>query len=409
MGRTACSGGCTVLHAPASRLVNNEEGLSRMTLEAVDGRVPSNDGRLDENAMIAQIVAHTRDVVFRYRLAPPAVAEYVSPGFLAVTGYTPDEFYADPQLHLRLVHPDDRPLLEAALAAPELMDGLPVVRLTRKDGRPVWVEAALAVVRDGSAAPLWVEGILRDVTPREEHARRLELVQARGRSGDPEADRCIRIMVVDDHELTRAGLVAIVGRDPQLEVVGEASNGRAALRLAQTLEPDLVLMDVRMPEMDGLEATQELKKLRPMTSVLLLTMFDDVDLLVRAVTAGGAGYVLKDSSLGEIQRAIREVASGGFPVDPRLARDVLLRVARQAKPQPPAVLPLSPLTGREREVLTLLASGGTNREIGEALTITPHTVKNHVEHILAKLGVSDRTQAAVRAIELGLAAAAPAG
>jgi DNA-binding NarL/FixJ family response regulator len=148
-----------------------------------------------------------------------------------------------------------------------------------------------------------------------------------------------------------------------------------------------------------------LKEISPMTSVLLLSMFDDPDMLVQAIKAGGAGYVLKDSSLGDIQRAIREVASGGFPVDHRLAREILRRLAQEsARPSTPAV---NPLSSRELEVLGLLAGGATNREIGEALTITPHTVKGHVEHILAKLGVSDRTQAAVRAIELGLCAPRP--
>jgi PAS domain S-box-containing protein len=369
---------------------------------SVNGQTQSTTTLAAHEVLIADIVARSHDVVFRYRLEPPVAVVYVSEAIGALTGYTPEEFYADPQLHLKIVSPEDRPLLEASLAAPELMQGLPVVRFTRKDGRVVWVEAALVVVRQSTGAPLWVEGILRDVSSREEHARRLELVQERSRTGDPAPVRRIRVMIVDDHELTRAGLVAIVGRDQQLEVVGEASNGRAALRLAETLEPDLVLMDVRMPEMDGLDATRELKKLRPMTSVLLLSMFDDVNLLVKAISAGCAGYVLKDSSLGDIQRAIREVASGGFPVDQRVARDALLRLATESSAPPPAATPLSPLTGREVEVLALLAGGATNREIAEALTITAYTVKGHVEHILAKLGVSDRTQAAVRAIELGL-------
>ena len=208
------------------------------------------------------------------------------------------------------------------------------------------------------------------------------------------------MLVVDDHQLTRVGLIAVLTRDPRVVIVGEASNGLEAVRLTEALEPDLVMMDVRMPEMNGLQAARQVKRVSPMTSVLLLSMFHDPELLVEAIKAGAAGYVLKDSGLDQIRQAIADVLSGGFPVDDRLARTALRRLASEgAAPQP---TPATHLSTRELEVLSLLAQGSTNREIAEALTITPHTVKGHVEHILAKLGVSDRTQAAVKAIELGL-------
>ena len=211
--------------------------------------------------------------------------------------------------------------------------------------------------------------------------------------------RTTRVLIVDDHQLTRAGLVAILGREPDVVVVGEAGSGREAIDLARALEPDLVLMDIRMPDMDGLDATRRVKELNPRISVLLLSMFEDPDLLVDAVDAGAAGYVLKDSLIDDLLHAVREVLSGGFPLDDRLARLTLERLARQKTPT--SALP-NPLSMSEREVLGLLAQGATNREIADALMIAPYTVKVHVDHICAKLGVSDRIQAAVRAIELGL-------
>jgi len=206
-------------------------------------------------------------------------------------------------------------------------------------------------------------------------------------------------LIVDDHQLTRAGLVAILTREPDLVVVGEGASGREAIALAQALEPDLVLMDIRMPDMDGLEATRRVKELNPRIGVLLLSMFEDPDLLVDAVDAGAAGYVLKDSLIDDLLHAVREVLSGGFPLDDRLARLTLERLARQKTPA--SGLP-NPLSTSEREVLALLAQGCTNREIADRLMIAPYTVKVQVDHICAKLGVSDRIQAAARAIELGL-------
>jgi DNA-binding NarL/FixJ family response regulator len=211
--------------------------------------------------------------------------------------------------------------------------------------------------------------------------------------------RRARIVVADDHLLTRAGLRAVLTDDPEFELVGEAVNGGEAVALSRTLRPDLVLMDVRMPDMDGLQATRILKQASPTTTVLILSMFEDAEMLLEAVKAGAAGYVLKNASEADLRAAMSEALAGNFPVDRHLVRDVLQRVARDTQPAPTP--PTDLLSAREREVLELLARGCTNREIAEQLIITPSTVKVHVEHILAKLGVSDRTQAAVQAIELG--------
>jgi DNA-binding NarL/FixJ family response regulator len=210
-----------------------------------------------------------------------------------------------------------------------------------------------------------------------------------------------RIVIADDHDLTRAGLRSVLAQDPALELVGEARTGREAVDLARALQPDLVLMDVRMPDIDGLQATQMIKRASPMTTVLILSMFEDAEVLLEAVRAGAAGYVLKALSEAALREAVWDALAGNLPVDQYLAREVLVRIAREQAPARPNIPRTDPLSAREREVLLLLARGYTNREIAEQLTITPHTVKVHVEHILAKLEVSDRTQAAVRAIELG--------
>jgi PAS domain S-box-containing protein len=354
----------------------------------------------DERSVLAEIVSGARDVLFRYQLRQPRGFAYISPAVTELIGFTPEECYADPLLYLKIAHPDDRAALEALNRASLSIQTLPTFRFVRKGGGVVWLEASLRIVEDGSGAPQCIQGIIRDVTHREEGARRLELVKQRALNDQLEAQPRVRVLVVDDHQLTRVGLIAVLTRDPRVIIVGEASNGLEAVRLTEALEPDLVMMDVRMPEMNGLDAARQVKRVSPMTSVLLLSMFHDPELLVEAIKAGAAGYVLKDSGLDQIRQAIADVLSGGFPVDDRLARTALRRLASEgAAPQP---TPSTHLSTRELEVLSLLAQGSTNREIAEALTITPHTVKGHVEHILAKLGVSDRTQAAVKAIELGL-------
>jgi DNA-binding NarL/FixJ family response regulator len=208
------------------------------------------------------------------------------------------------------------------------------------------------------------------------------------------------VIVADDHLLTRAGLRAVLTGDSDFDLVGEAANGGEVIALCRSLRPDLILMDVRMPDMDGVEATRAIKRACPLTTVLILSMFEDPELLLAAVRAGAAGYVLKGSSEAALRAAMSDALAGNFPIDPHLVRDVMRRVAADTTASV-AVAEPDLLSAREHQVLVLLARGYTNREIAEQLVITPSTVKVHVEHILAKLGVSDRTQAAVQAIELG--------
>ena len=213
-------------------------------------------------------------------------------------------------------------------------------------------------------------------------------------------ERPARIMIVDDHELARAGLRSMLGGAPDLEVVGEAADGQEALALCRRLKPNLVLMDVRMPKLNGLVATRELKEQHPGICVILVTMHEDPDYLVEGLKSGAAGYILKEATRRELLTAVRQALRGESPLDPGLAAQLLQRLrgetARRAGTFP------EQLTPREREVLQLLAQGQSNREIGRNLGISVGTVKVHVEHIIAKLGVSDRTQAAVRAAGLGL-------
>ena len=223
----------------------------------------------------------------------------------------------------------------------------------------------------------------------------------------PAANEAARLVIVDDHALTRAGLREVLADEPSVEVIGEASNGREALELCSRVRPELVLMDVRMPEMDGLVATREIKRRHPQISVLLLSIHDNPDYLLEALKAGAAGYVLKEADQEELVSALQRVLSGGWPLDPDLAAELLLRLAEELEVQgvreeeagePPAPPPLQPLTPREVEVLGLLAQGYTYCEIAQVLVISPGTVKRHVEAILGKLGVDNRVQAAVAAV-----------
>lgn len=209
-----------------------------------------------------------------------------------------------------------------------------------------------------------------------------------------------RLLIVDDHELARTGLVNVLAGDASLKVVGEAATGREAIELCQQLLPDLVLMDIRMPDLDGLAATREIKAGRPETIVLIVSMHEDPDYLFEAVKAGAAGYVLKGASAREIRAAVHSVLDGEAVLPPELATQLLRRLAQPRAEHPPS--PLEPLTRREMDVLELLVQGMTNRRIADALVVTHSTVKGHVEHIMRKLEASDRTQAAVRALQLGL-------
>jgi len=218
-----------------------------------------------------------------------------------------------------------------------------------------------------------------------------------------------RLIIADDHALLRSGIRSMLHGEPGLEVVAEAADGQEALELCRRLVPDLVLMDVRMPRMDGLAATRAIKEEFPKTSVVMVTMQEDPDYLFEAVIAGAAGYVLKGATPEQLTDAVRQVLDGEFLFNQKLTIDLLRSMAgREKSPtSPPGAAPSEeyvsePLTDRETEILRLLAQGQTNPQIARELVVSPGTVKSHVRHIIAKLGVSDRTQAAVRAMELGL-------
>lgn len=208
-----------------------------------------------------------------------------------------------------------------------------------------------------------------------------------------------RIIIADDHELARMGLRTMLAPEPDLEVVGEAATGREAVDLSRELKPDLVLMDIRMPDLDGLVATRAIKEMDPKTSVLIVTLSEDPDYLLEALRVGAAGYVLKDASRREVVDAVRQVLGGESPLDPKLSAQLIRRLASRTRDTSAAHG--DELTHREVEVLRLVAEGKTNAEIAASLFISVGTVKVHVERIIDKLGVSDRTQAAVRAVELG--------
>ena len=222
------------------------------------------------------------------------------------------------------------------------------------------------------------------------------------------AGRAARLLLVDDHDLYRSSLRDMLADEPSVEVVGEAPGGREAVALSTRVRPDLVLMDIRMPEMDGLEATREIKRKNPGISVLMVTMQEDPDYLFEALKVGAAGYVLKDATQEEMLSAVLGVISGDSPLDPDLAGQLLRRLVDdvQQRPAPPEREErprdrlVQSLTARELEVLGFVARGYTNRQIANESVISVGTVKNHVEHIIAKLGVSDRTQAAVQAYEM---------
>jgi DNA-binding NarL/FixJ family response regulator len=213
----------------------------------------------------------------------------------------------------------------------------------------------------------------------------------------------IRILLVDDQRLMREGLRILLELESGLEIVGEAGDGQAGLDAYEALQPDVVLMDVRMPGMDGVEATWRLRERWPDARVVILTTFDDDEYVFEGLRAGAMGYLLKDVSGHDLAEAVRTVAAGGVLIQPSVARKVVAEFARVAPPARAADAGLAePLSEREREILELLALGLSNREIADRLSLAPGTVKNYVTTILQKLGVRDRTQAAIRARELGL-------
>lgn len=215
----------------------------------------------------------------------------------------------------------------------------------------------------------------------------------------------IRIVMADDQSLLRRGLAGLLNRNPDMEVVGEADNGEQVLRLVSELDPDVVLMDVRMPIMDGVAATRELTKRNARPGIIILTTFDDDEYIFEGLAAGARGYLLKDAEYEELSQAIRTVAKGEALLQPQITSRVLKEFSRLsglAGSRPKAQPLAEPLTEREMEVLRLLASGATNQDIAEKLYIGLGTVKHHVRAIFGKLGARDRVQAVLLAQELNL-------
>jgi len=209
----------------------------------------------------------------------------------------------------------------------------------------------------------------------------------------------IRVMVVDDHAIIRKGIKAMLELIPDVEMVGEAENGLDAIRQDQALNPDVILMDLVMPTMDGIEAIREIKEKRPEAKILVLTTFAGEELVFPAIRAGALGYHLKDSSPEALVEAIREVYRGESSLHPVVARKVLTEISSPSERPPTA----EPLTPRELEVLRLLAQGYENREIAEQLVISEATARTHVSNIIGKLHLASRTQAALYALKEGLA------
>jgi DNA-binding NarL/FixJ family response regulator len=216
----------------------------------------------------------------------------------------------------------------------------------------------------------------------------------------------VRVLLVDDDDLMRAGLNAVISSDASSEVVGEAANGRTAVEQARALNPDLVLMDVRMPDLDGIAATREVLATSPDVKVVILTTFEQDDYIFGALSAGASGFLLKRTSPEELLAAIHTVAAGDSLLSPSVTRIVLERLARQPAPQV-AGSTVADLTPREREVLGLVARGLSNGEIATALVIEESTVKTHVKRILGKLGLRDRIQAVIFAYESGITQPGP--
>jgi DNA-binding NarL/FixJ family response regulator len=210
----------------------------------------------------------------------------------------------------------------------------------------------------------------------------------------------IRIVVAEDHPMFRDGLRTLFAAVEDIEIVGEATNGDEAIVVAAELQPDVVLMDLHMPKLNGVEATRRIVSESPHIGVLALTMFDEDESVFQMMRAGGRGYLLKGADQDEIIRAVRAVAHGGAIFGPTLARKLISYFnAANAQNRP---LPFANLTDRERDVLELLAAGKNNGEIAKTLFVSPKTVRNHVSNIFSKLQVTDRAQAIVRAREAGL-------
>jgi two-component system, NarL family, response regulator LiaR len=209
----------------------------------------------------------------------------------------------------------------------------------------------------------------------------------------------ITVLIVDDHTVVRRGLAALLNTEPDIEVVGEAANGQEAIAKADELKPQVILMDLVMPVMDGVTATAEILARHPETHILVLTSFGSDIQLFPAVKAGAAGYLLKDTSPDELVKSIKQTAAGESSLNPAVARRLLREFAQSGS----GTMPAEPLSRREIDVLRLVAHGLANEQIGERLFISEATVRTHVSNVLEKLGLANRTQAALYALRHGLA------
>jgi NarL family two-component system response regulator LiaR len=218
-------------------------------------------------------------------------------------------------------------------------------------------------------------------------------------SKDAEHGPAIRVLIADDHPVVREGLRGLITSEPGMEVVGEAADGFEAVEKARSLQPDVILLDLMMPRMSGLEAIGEIKRENPEARILVITSFAEDNKVFPAIKTGALGYLLKDSSPQQLLQAIREVSRGESSLHPTIARKLIREISRPSD-LPPAE---KPLTSREVEVLQLVATGLSNQEIAENLVVSERTVRNHVSNILTKLHLANRTQAALYALREGLA------
>jgi DNA-binding NarL/FixJ family response regulator len=211
-----------------------------------------------------------------------------------------------------------------------------------------------------------------------------------------------RVLIADDDDLMRAGLIELLAADQEIEVIGQASTGREAVERARRRAPDVVLMDVRMPDLDGIGATRELSRAAPEAKVLILTTFEQDDYVFGALRAGASGFLVKRARPEDLIAAVHSIAAGDSLLSPSVTRRVIDRMAQQPTPDVANQTKLDELTPREREVLALIARGLSNREIAAALVVEESTIRTHVKRILMKLGLRDRVQAVIFAYETGV-------
>lgn len=208
----------------------------------------------------------------------------------------------------------------------------------------------------------------------------------------------IRLLIVDDHLLIRKGIRALIRTEAGIDIVGEADNGQDAVTLAEKLDPDVIVLDLVMPVMDGVEAIEKIKRIKPEAKILVLTSFDDDDKILKALKAGAHGYLLKDSSAIDLIESIRQVHRGKASLDPSVAMKLIEEMHNKNDVQKP----IDSLTERETEVLSLIARGLSNSELARELVISENTVRNHINHILSKLHLENRTQLTLYALREGI-------